>query len=150
MAKNFYKLWVVLLIISGGIALWFSGVAAVGFWTFARLDAKAAAQVSNWEIINVSSSCFALAANYRYEVQGKSHAGKTLFESPRFLNRFAAENYLKAAQTKSWETWYSSGNPAFCSLEKEFPQKQCLHALLTVGVFAYFYFCRSTLLRFVS
>lgn len=147
MTQNFYKLWVVLLLISGGIALWFSGIAAMGFWTFSRLDAKGSAKILHWEIQQASASCFVIVADYCYEVKGKSYVGKTFFESPRFLNRFTAENYVKAIESKRWDAWYSKTSPHFSSLEKEFPQKQCLQALLTVGVFAYFYFSRSMLSR---
>ena len=147
---HMYKLWLVLLIVSGGIALWFSGIALVGLWDFTQLDARTPATVLKWEIQDLSSSRFAIAADYRYEVKGASYNGKTVFENLQFLNRFAAENQVKQIEDKRWEAWYSQCNPFHSSLEREFPQKQCLQALLTVGVFAYFYFARSMLLRFMT
>lgn len=149
MAQRLYKFWVVLLALSGGIALWFSAIALSGLWNFTRMNEHSIASVSNWEVLDLPSSRFAIAADYRYEVKGKAYNGKTIFENPRFLNRFAAENYVKMMDAQTWKVWYRKGRPSFSSLEKEFPQKQCLQALLTVGVFAYFYFARSMVSKFI-
>ena len=81
-------------------------------------------------------------------MSGKELSGKTLFEHRQFLNQYAAENFGKFVETQRWQVWYKESRPQLSSLEKEFPQKDLLQALLTVGVFAYFYFARSTLAKF--
>jgi len=148
MTGNLYKLWLVLLVISAGIALWFSEIALIGVWKFTRLNTQAQATVSKWEIRDLSSSRFAVQAEYSYEVEGVAYVGKTIFENKQFLNRFAAASCIKLFEAKHWQAWYRESNPVLSSLEREFPQKQCLHALLTIGVFAYFYFARSMFSRF--
>jgi hypothetical protein len=148
MTKNLYRLWVALLIVSGGIALWFSGIALSGFWKFTRLNTKTTATVFKWQVRHLSSSRFAIEAEYRYEINGNIYESKTIFESPLFLNRYTAENHVKFFESRRWQTWYSEGSPHLSSLEREFPEKQCLHALVTVGVFAYFYFARPVLSKF--
>jgi hypothetical protein len=150
MAKNLYRLWVVLLIVSGGITLWFSGFALVGAWKYVRLNSQTPATVVNWQVQDITSSRFAIEADYSFEVNGATFKGKTIFDNPQFLNRFAAENYIRLLQGKQWKTWYRESNPNITSLEREFPQKNCLQALLTVGVFAYFYFARSMLQKMIS
>ncbi len=145
-----YKLWLVLLVLSGGIALWFSGMALAGAWNFTRLNAQTPATVFKWDIQDLSSSRFAIIGEYQYEVNGAAFTGKTVFESPQFLNRFAAENYVRLIQNEPWQAWYTESKPVFSSLEREFPQKQCLQALLTLGVFVYFYFARSMLSKFTA
>jgi hypothetical protein len=150
MNQNFYKVWVLMLVVSGGIALWFASGAIRGLWKFTYLDAKTSATVSKIEILDLSSSRFAIEADYTYQVQGVTYSGKTLFDTPRFLNHYAAENYVKAVETRPWETWYHKKTPSFSSLERDFPEKQCLQALITVGVFAYFYIARSMLSRMGS
>jgi len=149
MTQNFYKLWLILLVISGAIALWFSGIATGGMWKFFYLNAQSPVKILNWQVQELSSSRFALEAEYQFEINHAVYEGKTIFERPQFLNRFAAENYMKINGSKSWVTWYRSGNPACNSLEKEFPRKQCLQALLTLGVFVYFFFARGMVLRLI-
>ena len=137
----------ILLIVSGGIAIWFFGAAATKVWKFTRYDAHVPATVLKWEIRDLPSARFAVVAEYHFETHQAPYEGQTVFEYPQFLNRYAAENYLKQLRVKDWKAWYRKANPSLSSLEKEFPQKECLQALLTVGVFAYFYFARSMLSR---
>jgi hypothetical protein len=148
--RKLYQLWIVLLVVSGGIALWFSGIAASAFWQFLKLNASVPANVLAWEIKDISSSKFAPQAEFEYEIGGVTYSGKTIFSSPQFLNRFAAENQIKVLQTQRWRAWYQESSPSVSSLEKEFPRREFLQALLTVGVFAYFYFARSLMPRFIS
>lgn len=150
MTKNLYRLWVVLLTLTGGIALWFSCSAAVASWKFIRLNALAPARIINWEVKDLSSSRFALLAEYQFEEGGSTFYGKTVFEHPQFLNRFSAENHIKLLGANPWKTWYRKSNPEISSLEREFPQKSCLQALLTFGVFCYFYFAKNMLIRLMN
>lgn len=147
MTRNLHRIWVTLLIVSGGIAMWFSGEAVAKLWKYSRLDSRAPASVLNWEVRDLPSARFAVAAAYSFEIKGFSYEGETVFEYPQFLNRYAAENCLKLLEAQRWQAWYRGDSPSLSSLEKEFPQKQCLQALLTVGVFAYFFFSRSMLSR---
>jgi hypothetical protein len=149
MTQNLYRLWLILLVVSGAISLWFSGIAVGGMWKFLRLNAQASVKILNWQVQELSSSRFALEAEYQFEVDGVTHLGKTIFKKPQFLNRFAAENYMRIHGSKSWETWYQMRHPTYNSLEKEFPQKQSLQALLTLGVFVYFFFARTMVLRLI-
>jgi hypothetical protein len=147
MHRNLYRLWVVLVLISGGIALWFSGAAIMGIVKFSLLNAQTSAEIIRWQVCEVNSSRFAVEAHYLFTVGEKSYIGKTKFESPQFLNRYAAENYIATLGSKQWKTWYRQSSPACSSLERQFPQKKCLQSVLTLGVFIYFFFARSLVMR---
>src|SRR5579862_9629625 len=121
MSRNFYRLWVVLIVISSGIALWFLGVAAKELWKFSQRNAKTPVKILNWQVHEITSSRFAIQAEYQFELNSKTYSGKTIFKKPQFLNRFAAENYMRMHGSKNWETWYRTRNPACNSLEKQFP-----------------------------
>lgn len=149
MHQNLYRLWVALLAISGGIALWFLSVALMGVFKFSLLNSHGFAEVTRWQVRELSSSRFAIEADYEFKVKDAVYTGKTKFEKPQFLNRFVAENYIASIGSKPWKVWYRESNPMRSNLEREFPQKDCLQALVTLGVFAYFYFARSLLSRVV-
>jgi hypothetical protein len=150
MAQKLFKLWVVLLIVSGGIASWFSIITFKELWDYMQLNAQAPATILKWEARDLGASRFGIAAEYIYEVDGISYRGSTVFKKQCFLNRFTAENHLKLLKNRRLRVWHRKGNPSFSSLEREFPQKDCLQALLTVGVFAYFYFARSLFKYFLK
>ncbi len=148
--KNLHRLWVILLVVSGGIAVWFSGVALVSLWKYSLLNAQAPAQILNWQVCDLSSSRYAVSADYQFTINGVVYDGKTVFENPHYLNRFAAEHSIRHHSNHSWKAWYRESNPLRSSLEREFPMKKCLHALLTLGVFGYFFFARGMVSRFFS
>ncbi len=150
MSQKLYRLWVALLVISGGIALWFASVASIRVVKFSLYNAHSSAEVVKWQVHEVSASRFAVEAEYHFSVKGIAYGGKTKFEKPQFLNRFAAENYIANIGSKSWKMWYRESNPQYSSLEREFPRKHCLQAFLTLGVFVYFFFARTMVTKFVD
>lgn len=150
LSRNFYRLWVVLLVVSGAIALWFVMMAGSSAWKYVRLTAKAPINAVKWQVKEMTSSRYAMEGDYQFEVDGKKYFGKTILEKPQFLNRFAAENYLAIQGSKSWETWYQKSDPKCNSLERNFPKKKCLQALLTLGVFLYFFFAKTLVMKLPS
>ncbi len=138
MGKYLHFLWVALVCISLGIALWFSGIAIKKSWQCLRLDSSTPATTVTWKVKKFSASKYALVGEYEYTVKDTVYKGSTVLKSPRFLNPFSAEHERKTYVLKSWKVWYSKSKPSIASLEKRFPQKQVMHALLTLGVFAYF------------
>jgi hypothetical protein len=141
------RLWIVLLIITGLIALWFSTQAITQSWKYIRLNAKAPAQVLKWEVERLSGYQYALAATYSYTVRDQKFTGQTVFSSSPYPNYYAAESDLKLQQGRAFWAWYQKGHPSFSSLYKKFPRKECTNALLTLGVFMYFFFARSFFLH---
>ena len=148
--QKLYRLWVVLMIVSGGVALGFLGVALASVWKFVSLNENAPAKILHIQVKELSASRFAIEAEYSYQVESIVYTGKTVFENPLFLNRFAAENYRPFLANKLEKVWYMKRNPALSCMEKPFPRKLCLQALMTIGVFLYFYFARGLLLKFLT
>ena len=147
MMQKLYRLWVVLMLISVGVSLVFFARALAGVWQFLSLSEQTPARHVELEVQEVSSSRFAIAARYVYDVGGVTYKGKTVFENPLFLHRMAAENYQVWMKHKPRTVCYMQRNPALSSLEHPFPYKRCLQSLVTMGVFLYFYFARGLLLR---
>lgn len=132
------KLWWVLVFISGGIALWFAIEALIGMWNYHKLDRQTPAQIEIFTVVEKSSSKYLVNAKYIYQVDNLYLRGETLFVEPVYLNRISAEEDLKKWKEFKWEVWYNSNRPIESSLQKVFPFRTCLYALLTLGVFIYF------------
>lgn len=142
MEKQLYRLWIVLLAVTGGIACWFVAVASMGLWNYFSMSETALATITHVQIKELSSSRFALETAYQYTVKGTEYSVQTVLRSPQFLNRFTAENELPAWKGRQCRVFYQKKNPKKSRLEKSFPTKQCLHAILTCGVLGYFYISR--------
>lgn len=150
MLKKLYRIWLVLLILSGACAAGFLGHALLGLWGFAVLKAETRATISRFEVVSLPSSRFGIEAYYSYSVDNTAYQGKTLFESPEFLNRLAAENYHLFLWQKTWKASYDPSSPSKSTIDRRFPYKKCWQALLTLGVFLYFYFSRSLLEKYIT
>lgn len=135
--------------ISLGVALWFSAIALKRGWQYLQLDGATTATALEWRVKKLSLSKYALTADYEYTVKGVVYKGKTTLKSPRFLNPFTAEHERRSYLLKTWTVWHSKSDPRIASLERRFPQKQIMHALLTLGVFAYFYCARGILSKLI-
>lgn len=147
MKVRFLHLWVILLTATGLIACWFVGLAVKESWKYVRLNSRVQAYILKWEIKMLSASNYTLLATYRYSVNDQEYNGQTQFSSPLYLNYYAAENDLKTRKGGTFYAWYQKKHPSFSSLQKDFPKKEFTNALLTLGVFIYFYFSRGLLER---
>jgi len=150
MLKNIhrlYQLWLVLLLLSGGITLWFTGAALVDIYQYYILNERAPVEVLRWQVRERSPSQFAIEAEYEFRVKEVTYHGKTQLQNPQFLNRYAAESHIAKLGSPQETIWYQKSNPLHSSMEKEFPRKELTQALLTLGVFLYFLFARDKILR---
>ncbi len=134
------QIWRILAVIATAIALWFSSIAAYQLFQYLRLDSFAQAEVTKWSIKELSSSRFAVEVFFEFQAKGKKYQGKSLLKSPIFLNPFAAEDAVKAKKKQTFFAWYQPSNPGISSLQRDFPLKSMIHALVTLGVLIYFIF----------
>jgi hypothetical protein len=127
----------VLFAIIGACVVWLGSVAGIALLDYYRLSSSAEAQITDWSVAEESESEVYLAATYVYVVDGKSYEGKTIFQEPRFLNRFSAEEQLKGWQGLRYKVWYAAGKPELSSLQRLFPLKKSVYAFLALGVFGF-------------
>jgi hypothetical protein len=137
---------------NGSLLIWLSGLIMAGFlitasidiWRCLRLEDRVKASIEKWKVIEKSSSQYALRASYTFDYQGKSHRGKTTFSKPYHLNRPSAEKQANILNQKSWTAWVHPGHPEHSSLERVFPLKKCLYALMALGIYLYFIYLRQS------
>jgi hypothetical protein len=135
------------MLLLGGLALYFIATALVPLYGYYKLQITAPATLHDWRVIQKSSSAFAIEAVYTFEAQGKPFSHQTIFSKPYYLNQLSAERQIKIFSTQPWSVWYDAHNPTYSSLEKVFPMKKIIYALISVGVFGYFLYVRYTVLE---
>lgn len=145
------RIWFILVLIAGAAALWFTGKASYGLWTYMRLGAHVPAQVKAWEIEERGPSKFALIVTYRYQSGGKEYEGRTVLDDPLHLNRHAAQSEIKKEEGhKNRIVWVDPRHPAYSAFNKTFPMKKSLYALCSWGVVLYFFMLRNYFETFSS
>lgn len=139
-----------LVFLSGGVAAYFLLAALLSFWNYLKLTERAPALVHEWKILPLSSSAYAIEASYRFEAQGRSFSGQTILPKPYHLNSFSAEQQIKNFSSQKWEVWYEAESPLHSSLQRIFPTKKVIYAVMTLGFFLYFFWVYSQFLGRVS
>ena len=150
MLHKLYRLWVILLILSGGVAVWFSGVAIGSLLIFFQYSQTQSAHITSFAVTPQPFSRFAITAAYHYTVGGVEYTQEDVLSSCQFLSHFAAEHYIPFLYQKKWVAFYKKGHPQASCLENPFPSKDCVHALITIAVFVYFYFAKNLLSRYLQ
>jgi hypothetical protein len=141
------RLWAFLFALAGALALWFSGMALYEVWGYCRLAARAPGTVEHWEVVERSSSSFAIRASYLFRVCGQERRGETLFREPYYLNPMSAACAVEQLQSRPWEVWFCPKDPSLSSLQRFFPWKKVIHALIVTGVACYFFFLKDYAVR---
>lgn len=136
--KEIPKIWLALLLVSGGATLWFGSVTAKGFFDYFSLNRKVPAVVDEWMIEELPKGRFGIAARYHYSFRGQEYSAKTLFKRPYYLNPETAEGALPKWKMHSWSTWVSVSHPANATMQKLFPFQTAVHFLIAGGVLLYF------------
>lgn len=136
------KTWLLIFIFTGLAALWFSQSAIRQLWFFYQLKLSVPATVQEWTIEEVTPDRFALSASYFYEFQEKSYSGKCVFQEPIYQNRYSAEADKILWEKLSWSAWMNPKQPKISSLQRLFPWKGTVYAIVTLGIFGYFFTLR--------
>ena len=131
--------WKIILALAALIAFWFVGKSSYGFYHYYRLNAEAPATIEKWDLVQLSSSKFGYEVSYYFKASGKRFDKKELLRSFHYPNKYAAQGDLKHLIEQSWRAYYAQGRPQISALENPFPLKSSLYALLSLGVFFYFF-----------
>lgn len=132
------KLWIGMLALVVAITLWFGGKASWGVYNYLRVDQTAVGQVESLAIKQVGSDRFVLRAVYGFQAEGEFYEGESALPKLFFLNELAAKQRMERLDRENWTIWYRSKNPQVSQIGRVFPYKQCVYAVILVGVFGYF------------
>lgn len=131
------QIWKILFGIFILIALWFTSYALHDVYTYARLYAEAPATSVILSVKEVTDERYHLQARYTFTASNTMYSGETLLTSPPYRNGWAAKQAISEYKNHAWKVWYSPQNPQHSSLQKSFPFKECLSALILWGLLFY-------------
>jgi hypothetical protein len=135
------RIWIVLLVVTSLVTMGFLVKTTVRLSRYFSLNTVVKAQSMDWKVVEKSSSSFALKVIYRFDaIKKEGVQGSTELDKPYFLNLPSAEHAIGELSKKSWDVFYNDKDPSKNSLQRNFPFKDFIQCLLTLGVFIYFLF----------
>lgn len=90
-----------------------------------------------WSSKAINDELWRVQADYSFTVEGKPYSGTDSFLGERYRNPYAAELGIENLKKEHQSVWYAPQNPADSTLEKFFPTKKIVYALITLGLIFY-------------
>lgn len=120
------------------VTFWYSGVAVYRYYNYARLTAQTQLTSSVWKVHEVAEDEFYLEAFYTFSTGQKTYEGSTSWPGEFYRNSWGAEKDIPYFQKHRRVVWFSPSNPHHSSLQKKFPLKESVSAILLWGLLFYF------------
>ena len=133
--------WIILLALTGGLALWVGGSATFSLWRYNQISSEVPAQIAKTEVIPVKSK-YALRVTYSYSFGGKKYHRAQILPKPYYLNRNSADRARLARSGMISSAWIDAKSPQISSLERELPLRLLVYGIAVLGVFLYFLYLR--------
>jgi hypothetical protein len=130
----------ILLLLSSACTIYWVISSFTDLYSYYHLTHQTEAQVSQWHILEISSSQYAITGDYSFEYEKSRYSGKTRFRKPYQLNRSSAEEFIRQLQKEQERVYFDPNNPRSSSLEHFFPLKKCLYATISSIITVYFCF----------
>lgn len=137
MHKNI--VWLCFLSLITGAVGWITLKALYLIYLYQSLNASVPAENLQWSVNQLSEDHFVPKASYTFMIDHHSYKGETSFKNDLYWNPGSAEDGLKVYANKEWTVWYSTGNPDYSSLQKNFPFKESISAIVLLILMFYFF-----------
>lgn len=143
MHKNpFYLTFIGILVL---VVFVYSGIALYKYHRYYSLNAEAIATIKNWSVLPkvkefagwVYYENYQVKGDYSFESGNKTYEGSTIFNE-NYRNTWAAEQEIKKYEQQKWDVWYQLGNERHSTLQKYYPLKECVSAVVLWGLLLYF------------
>jgi hypothetical protein len=119
-------------------------LAAVALYSYLRLEVSVFAVVDDWKVVKKSSSTYSIQGSYHFDFRGKTCQGSSVLPPPYHLNRPSAERARLKLEKEAYLVWIDPRHPEISSLERLFPVKKTIYALVALGVALYFWFVETS------
>lgn len=133
-SNRYWLIFLAFLVIPVG---WKSGEALYRLYGYYRLTGRTEGKVTQWSVEKKSDERYVLKAHYHFLIGSKEFESEDQFLNDSYLNAWAAEQAIKQ-KTETTPVWYSARNPLVSSLQKKFPIKECLSAVVLWVLLLYF------------
>lgn len=129
--------WTCIFAIIGVLAIGYTGFASYQLFFYSRLQVTRQATISEWKVLEKSSSKYLIMVNYGYTYKKKGYSGEHTFKKLVFVNPSAALSHIEQAKKEKWSAFIDPKKPERSTLQKLFPFKPCIHSLLLITLYIY-------------
>lgn len=131
-------LWRAFLVTIFVIVFGYSVLALYRVHQFSKLTSETKPLKMKWSVKEIADDEHMIQGNYTFEANEKTYQGEAVLKKSIYRNGWAAEQDLPKYDKEKWTVWYDPANPDYSALQKSFPLKECISALVLWALFFYF------------
>ncbi len=106
-------------------------------WRYQSYTSQISPNALTWTTVAVHDERWRPVAHFDYTVNGKRFEQNEVFQGGLYRTPFAAELAIKEINISRPKVWYSPYDPSQATLEKFFPLKKLIYALIVLMLFIY-------------
>ncbi len=130
-------IWIAFLLIITGFATWFVVSAGRDLMRYYQISSQVPATVEKWEVREQGPNQYEIQALYSYDFDGKSYRGSSQ-AGETYPNPWAANQALEKLKSRKWSVWINPKVPNHSIMERKFPYKATVSAVILIALAAYF------------
>lgn len=131
-------IWIPFILVIALVAIWFLIKASYDLHDYLQLKVCTEVVVDQWLVQEIKSDQFAVVAYYTYSYQGKDYIGQGTVGGA-YPNPWAANEAKSRYSKQKWSVWLDPKRPEKSVVEKHFPIKRTLSAVVLLGLALYFF-----------
>ncbi len=135
MHKNVH--YIGLLLLLSAFVLWWTYDAIYLTFRYYALSASTTVVITEVNTIKKDEDDYRLEIEYLY-IAGENSYKKTQIMPSSYLNLFAVQKAIDELKNKNLPLYFNPRDPNQASLERVFPLKQCLYAIIMISILCYF------------
>ena len=130
--------WLLVYLVVGGCALWYTALASMEVYRWSRATARAQTEAQEWSVHPIGRAGYRIAVSYSFDAGGKLFEGSQRDEKRLFRNAWAAEQDIAQHKSAPLTIWYSPSNPTYSTPFRHFPYRLCTYAAILTLLALYF------------
>lgn len=130
-------LWFIIIFVIAICAFWYVIETSRDIYHYLQLNICRPTTIKTWSIKEAKSDRFLITAHYFFEYEGKNYEG-TGQVGHFYPNPWAASEAVKNLAKQQWSVWLDQTHPERSLLEKHFPIKKTLSAIILILLTCYF------------
>jgi hypothetical protein len=121
------------------LLVWAVFVFPIFMQTIEYIQAKesVAPESIEWSLDRIHDELWKPVVRFKYTVNGTTYQREERLQEGRYRNPYAAEEALKELKAEKTKAWYSASSPSHATVERFFPLKKILYALMTFLILLY-------------
>lgn len=120
--------------------LWILSGFTVNYFIYLKQANHSIAEVFEWGIIEMDEDKYVICADFRFHTDGvDEYVSQHLFEKTPYPTAEIAEAAMSLMREKEWNCyWFGNPQDPKVSMYRDFPVKELIYSILSLGVCIYF------------